>query len=250
MSQLRGDHDPDDDAENRSNEDKPMIVEFAVPTDAFLLGEALDAAPGVTVEFEQFAPTRPDPLPYLWIAGGDRETFEAAAADDGTVDSLDRVSTFDEGTLYRVEWVDPDGGLLGWIRTNDATVLQSESIDGEWLLKLRVPVREVLGDLRGHCERTGVQFRLVRLFSLTDPKVGQFNVSRKQREILIAALEMGYYDIPRGTTLGNVADALDISTNSASERLRRAQTNLLNNTVTVGNPTGVGIEESEESRIG
>lgn len=247
MFHAHDDHDSDDGGATRLGDDRPLIVEFGVPMDAFLLRGALDAAPEVTVEFEQLAPTRPDPLPYLWTAGGDREAFEAAAADDGTVDRLERVTTFDEGALYRTEWTDPDDGLLGWLRGNEAALIESESIDGEWLLKLRVDSREMLGDLRAHCDRNGVRFRLVRLFSLSNPKTGQFDVSRKQREVLVVSLEMGYYEIPREATLGDVADALDISTNSASERLRRAQTNLLNNTVTVGNPTGIGIEESDES---
>ena len=82
---------------------------------------------------------------------------------------------------------------------------------------------------------------------MTEPKMGQFNLSEKQRETLVTALEMGYFKIPRESTLDEIAKTLDISTNSTSERLRRAQTNLVSNTVTIGQPAGIGINVDESS---
>lgn len=220
-----------------------LVLEFAVPTDDFLLASTLSTAPDLVVEFERFVPTDSDPLKYLWTTDGASAAFEEGAAADPTVDRIRQVAVFDEGALYEMDWAGlaERDGLFEWLRTSDATMLQSESMNDEWLLKLRVPSRETLGDLRTHCAENGIDFRLVRLFSLTEPKMGQLNVSEKQRAVLLTALEMGYFEIPRDSTLGEVAEALDISPNSASERLRRAQTNLLTNTLTVGRPTGVGI---------
>ena len=229
-----------------SANERRLVVEFEIPADDFLLGSALSTVPDLVVEFEQLVPIATDRLKYLWTTDGDRATFEEAAAADPTVDRIRRVAAFDEGALYEMDWADlvERNGLFEWLRANDATVLQSESMNGEWLLKLRIPSRETLGDLRTLCQENDIDFRLVRLFSLTEPKMGQFNVSEKQRAVLLTALEMGYFEIPRDSTLGEVAEALDISPNSASERLRRAQTNLLGNTVTIGKPTGVGIGPS------
>ena len=85
---------------------------------------------------------------------------------------------------------------------------------------------------------------------MSEPKLGQYNVSEKQREALVLALEMGYFEIPREATLEAVAERLDISTKAASERLRRGQTNLLNDTLTVGDPTGVGVgDEKPDSSV-
>lgn len=248
MSHERTDHHDDESAaDDRTDVEVPggerLVVEFAVPTDDFLLASALSTLPDLAVEFEQVVPTDSDPLKYLWTTDCDPAAFEEAATADPTVERARRVAVFDQGALYELAW---DGlaereGLFEWIRDREATVLQSESLDGEWLLKLRLPSRETLGDLRTHCRDNGVDFRIVRLFSLTEPKMGQFNVSAKQREVLLTGLRMGYFEIPRETTLGEVADAIGISPNSASERLRRAQTSLLNNTLTVGQPTGIGL---------
>lgn len=233
---------PDDQGATDANDEyRWLVLEFAVPADQFLLASTLEAVPGTVVEFEQFVPADPDPFPCLWTTDDDREGFERAVVDDSTVERADRIAGFDGGALYEIEWARPDDGLLGWLRSNDATVLQSESLDGEWLLKLRLPSRAELGDLREYCRGTGIDFRLVRLFTMTEPKTGQYDLSEKQQEVLVVALEMGYFEIPRGSTLDEIASRLGISSNSASERLRRAQTNLLSNTVTIGQPRGIGI---------
>jgi predicted DNA binding protein len=42
---------------------------------------------------------------------------------------------------------------------------------------------------------------------------------------------MGYFEVPRGASLDEIADGLGITPSSASERLRRAGTHLLETTV-------------------
>ena len=48
-----------------------------------------------------------------------------------------------------------------------------------------------------------------------------------QRETVEAALELGYFDIPRGVSMEELAAELDITPNAVSERLRRAERTLL-----------------------
>jgi hypothetical protein len=52
-----------------------------------------------------------------------------------------------------------------------------------------------------------------------------------QQEARRTAYELGYFDIPRQASLEAVAAELDISASSVSERLRRAQTRLVEETV-------------------
>jgi predicted DNA binding protein len=107
---------------------------------------------------------------------------------------------------------------------------------------MRVESRAALGTFQDQCDEHGIEFELVRLYCLTEPKMGQFNVSEKQFEALLAALEMDYFAIPREATLGDLADVLGISKRAASERLRRGQTNLLHNSLVIGRPTAIGLE--------
>lgn len=237
------DSDDPDDAQDTADERARPIVEFNVPADAFMLATTLAEVPETIVEFEQFIPTRAAPLPYLWATDGDHGAFEEAAATDPTVERATRIATLEQGALYEMEWTDieENDGVLGWLRGTDATMLQSEGQDDEWQLKLRVESHDVLRDLQAYCRERDIDFDLIRLYDMTEPKMGQYNITEKQREIMIAATEMGYFEIPRGATLGEVAESIGISTKAASERLRRGQANLVNNTLTIGRPTGIGI---------
>lgn len=57
------------------------------------------------------------------------------------------------------------------------TILQSESMDGEWRFKLRVLSRGELRSLQTYCRDHDIQFRLIRLFGMTEPKMGQYDTS-------------------------------------------------------------------------
>ncbi|WP_458188423.1 helix-turn-helix domain-containing protein [Haladaptatus sp. NG-WS-4] len=48
-------------------------------------------------------------------------------------------------------------------------------------------------------------------------------VPPRQRELISLALEEGYFDIPRGTTLEELAEEMDITKSTASNHLRKAE---------------------------
>lgn len=52
-------------------------------------------------------------------------------------------------------------------------------------------------------------------------------LSDRQREAAEAALELGYYDIPRAASHEDVADAIDCAPSTAAEHLRKAESKLL-----------------------
>lgn len=52
-------------------------------------------------------------------------------------------------------------------------------------------------------------------------------LTERQREVLAAAVECGYYDTPRTATQADVADALDCSAGTVGEHLRKIQARVL-----------------------
>lgn len=56
---------------------------------------------------------------------------------------------------------------------------------------------------------------------------GASALSERQREAVLAALDLGYYDHPRRATHEDVADALDCAPSTASEHLRKAEATLV-----------------------
>lgn len=230
-----------DDGEEE-DEEGCLVVEIRMPTGVFPFGEALTRLDDVRVEFEQVVPCREQPLPYLWTTDDDPEAFEEAVSTDPTVERIRRITSLNSGALYGLEWAELETTLLEWFDGGDGSILQLDGEIDEWHVKLRIESRKALGSLQEYCDEQDIDFELVRLYRLTEPKMGQYNVSEKQFDAMLTALELGYFEIPRDATLDDVADALDITSRAASERLRRGQTNLLHNTLLVGRPTGIGLE--------
>lgn len=54
-----------------------------------------------------------------------------------------------------------------------------------------------------------------------------FGLTPSQQEALAVALEQGYFDVPRTTTLVEIAERLGVSDQAVSERLRRGEKHLL-----------------------
>lgn len=63
-------------------------------------------------------------------------------------------------------------------------------------------------------------------------------LSDRQREALTAAVEVGYYDVPRETTHEAVAERLGVAPSTASEHLRKAESKVVRALVEEGTPDG------------
>lgn len=90
-------------------------------------------------------------------------------------------------------------------------------------------VAEIVGNVREICETVSVrsitpsddgqceEFRTVDVSALTP----------KQREAVVHAQESGYYDPDSDTSLEEVAERMDVSQSALSQRLKRAEANVL-----------------------
>ena len=66
----------------------------------------------------------------------------------------------------------------------------------------------------------------------TTPSVTEWSelfekITPRRRKTLNKALEAGYFDIPRGCTIQDIADDLDIAKTTASQHLRKAEKNIM-----------------------
>ena len=52
-------------------------------------------------------------------------------------------------------------------------------------------------------------------------------LTARQREVLRVAIEVGYYDDPRGATQADIADKLDVTTATVGEHLRKIEAEIL-----------------------
>jgi predicted DNA binding protein len=65
------------------------------------------------------------------------------------------------------------------------------------------------------------------LLSLVGHEENDDLLTDRQREVLAAAVQQGYFEVPRSCTLAEVADGLGIDKSTASTVLRRGQGRLV-----------------------
>lgn len=219
-----------------------VVVEFGVPADQFLLRDTLPAFPEVIVEGEWLVPTDNGVCPYLWVTGAPLEEFERRGRADPTVDELELQARLDGGGLFSVDWAPLEGTFARRVIETAGVVLEFEGSAERWNVKMRFEDRSETSELSAASDVHDVPLRVERIHDVTAPKIGQYNVTHKQREMLVLALERGYFEMPRQVTMAELADELDISTGAASERFRRGLTNLVSNSLTIGRSAGLGVE--------
>lgn len=214
-----------------------IIAEFQVSADDFVLGHTMAEKSDLRVELERFIPlSLSGVMPYLWIDGADLDSLRTAAAADPTVGELQLVDDLDRGGLFRAEWGDMQRAITGACTNGDETLVQAVGQDDEWFLKIRFETRDSLSAFRSYCNENDVPFDLLRLYDIQAPKLGQYDLSGAQRDAIVTALELGYFDVPRNCELSDVATELDLSVNAVSERIRRGEANLFRSALTVPHP--------------
>jgi predicted DNA binding protein len=201
-----------------------LVVEFAVTGDDCPLAAA-SRATGVSIECE----------PPQQRADGNSLLRFNAASDDGlaaTLDADDRIrylhrATADGRDEYRCLSKRP---CVIRELTNRGFVAESLTYrDGEERYVGAVVGYDVLrGVLEAAGEAVGVTLK--RVYPLgpegETPASTRWDLTPAQEEALETALEMGYFEVPRGATAREVAEALGISKSAFLERLRRGQSGL------------------------
>jgi hypothetical protein len=121
------------------------------------------------------------------------------------------------------------------------------------MVPLELPVRIVAG--RANLELTAAHGRLSELTaqlesfglsyeveSLRQSAASADLLSEKQRALLVAAVDRGYYDTPRTCTLTELAEGLGLAKSTLSERLHRVEG-------TVMKEFAAGVEVAEPDTV-
>lgn len=206
-----------------------LVVEFRVTGDDCPLSSASEAT---TVAIDAHPPLlRRDGNALLrFSAPLDDRLTEHLDADD-RIRYLHRVSDATHAT-FRCLSLDPcilhelaDAGLL---------VESVRYVDGEEFITGSVVGTEVLeGVLEAAGDAVGVSLERMHPLGgeVEGSPVATWDITPAQEEALRAALDHGYFDVPRGATASEVADSLAISKSAFLERLRRGQEGLIRQTL-------------------
>lgn len=209
-----------------------VIAEIDLDPDRLACADALATVPGVEFDLErEFSTGSPTPIVFMWARASPDELdrFEAALDADATVSDVNRLSDRTDERLYRMALTGeaPVTTAPVWVELGAAR-LAMRYFDGHWRARMRFPDRETLSEFRAFCEEEDLGFRLYRLCEdegrEEHPGDG---LTDCQREALRLAADWGYFDLPRRTSLADLAAELDISDQAVSERLRRGCARLI-----------------------
>jgi len=211
-----------------------LIAEFSLRSSELVLSAALREAPDVTVELEQQMATEfGAPVMVLWAFGGDFDRFEAGLAADESVREHAVIEELGERRLYRTRLAAENVCAIYplYQQLGASPMAATGSADG-WERRVRFPDRDAVVEMRQRCADRDVSFRLRRLYTPGDSALeDEFGLSAEQRDALTTAERVGYFDVPRAVPLEELGEELDISGQSASERIRRGVSKLVSNTL-------------------
>ena len=156
-------------------------------------------------------------------------------ADDPSVAQL---KLLEDGDFRRLYWVRAVPGTIDQ-RASEAAVdaggvyLQSRFAGDGWYTIMNYPNQNCFEEYQQRIDEAGMKIEpiVVRVGRYLISS-GAFDLTEKQEAVLLEAVEGGYFEVPRGSTLDDVAARLSISEQAASERLRRAMASLARAAVT------------------
>ncbi|MCU4742204.1 helix-turn-helix domain-containing protein [Natronoglomus mannanivorans] len=211
-----------------------VIASVAVPASEFPLGSLLEGDSEARVSVETTVPTSEEVIPYLWVPNGVIGGVLDALQSITSLDSTEIVDEVDSYTLVRLEWRDSVNGLLASIRDASAIVTGAVGTADQWTFRLRLPSYEELSSFYATCVDRDISIELVQLHeAISSETTPRFGLTEAQRELVLAAYENGYFDVPRKTTLVELGDRLEVSDSAVSQRLRRGLASLIHSTIVI-----------------
>ncbi|MDG5821588.1 helix-turn-helix domain-containing protein [Natronococcus sp. A-GB7] len=200
-----------------------VIAEIRIPSDDFELGQILSLEQASAIELETLVPSGDLTVPLFWVYEPVENGFLDTVERYPTVNSVTEMDVFDDRMLIRLDWDASQDHLFQCILEHDGQILGATGSPEGWNFEIRFSSREGLRQCQDCCEDAHISLKITRIYNPTDPEAGPwYGLSEPQREALMLAIRMGYYDIPRGCTTAELANELGISDQAVTERLRRA----------------------------
>jgi len=221
-----------------------VLAEFEI--DSPVLREALAAVPDAVAEIEEYDDSGPNGTRlFVRVRASDFDAFETAIESDDTVAEYERLVTSSSRSFYRLRLSESGSGSLTYrfAIEHDVLPLSSRGTHEGWHVRARFPDRESIAEYWEHCRSTDVHLELRTVYSQNADATDGIddvhpNLTPEQREAIVLALNRGYFDVPRGTSLRSIADVLGISDTAVSYRLRRGLKTLVEGSIGSGGDDG------------
>ena len=197
-------------------------LDVEIPVDTWMSGVSTDL-PGVTFRVVSAFLHEGSGVGVLEVVGDDPLATLSRMDEEAAVEGLELLWSDEREALVQFETADPPLLRLAH-RAGVPLRTPFEVADGRARWELTT-TRERLGELRDLLDAAGVAFDLEYVREFEPDADGP--LTDRQREVLLAARELGYYDVPRTATLTEVAGALGIAKATASDTLHRAESHVV-----------------------
>ena len=157
------------------------------------------------------------------VAEKPRAVSEAIAEHPHTVE-YQRLELTDDRSLAKYETTDT--GLYGFIEDTSLPPEFPVVVRNGWYEIDFTGTREEFDAFRAGVGASGFEHELVSLVE-SGENVNEDLLTERQREVLEAAMREGYFEVPRESSLEEVADELGIDKSTASGVLRRGEARVL-----------------------
>ena len=205
-----------------------VIVEFTLDSDSFPFGRATGGDSGVRVQLERVIPLRESRIPFLWATGQNLDEFDRHLRAGEIVKEVQALTRVGDSVLYYVEWETDKETFLNGLGETGGTIMEAHG-DSTWSFTVRFRDHADLTRFHQYFQDNDFPVYIERISGLDDePRTEYgFGLTPAQRDTLIMAVENGYFSVPRETTLDDIAEELGISSQAASERVRRGTKTVL-----------------------
>lgn len=154
-----------------------------------------------------------DPLPII---------TDIQTRDD--VEDLELLWKHEDEALLQIQTVNPLPLLPVW-RAGVPLKMPFDIQDGTATWEVTTSTSR-LSSLRDHLDDLGISFGIEYVREIDASQADQLLTDRQQ-EVLLAAVDAGYYRAPREATLGDVAESLGVANATCSDVLHRAEGHII-----------------------
>ncbi len=181
-------------------------------------------------------------LDFLHFLRQDREEFAVISRIEFKDDSFRIEDLLAEGLIVEAQILEQENSRTYTVFLKGGPSLSSIlgylGLEGYLFPPLKISGKKVTFSFLGSAQQVGDFIKKItaleirhRVVSLTEanfsPDSPLSKLTEKQREVLIAAYKLGYYDIPRRINSEKLAKKLDIGSSTLGEHLRKAERRLL-----------------------
>lgn len=207
------------------------VTQFVFPASEVALADTFDRLPEAQLAVEQSVATCKGESYGLWITASDREAVCEALEDDPSVREFQQLADEDHRWLFDVEFWPTVQLLRSILLCDEGVITDIVGRDGQWVVTCRYTDHASLCEVSDLLDERNFTYDVLRVHNDSEATSEGTVLTEEQHQALEHACQEGYFEVPRGVTLEELADDLDISHQALSERLRRATGSLVDSTL-------------------